>query len=39
LFGFADDREAAYFYAQAASEAGVVAATDWDAGAVWSARH
>src|SRR5436190_14823694 len=39
LFGFAGDREAAYFYAQAASEAGVVAATDWDAGAVWSARH
>lgn len=30
LLGFADDREAAYFYGQAASEAGVIAATDWD---------
>jgi len=39
LFGFAGDREAAYFYGQAASEVGVVAATDWDAGAVWSARQ
>jgi hypothetical protein len=31
LFGFAGEREAAYFYAQAASEIGVIAATDWDA--------
>jgi hypothetical protein len=33
LFGFADDREAAFFYGQAVSEAGVIAATDWDAAA------
>jgi hypothetical protein len=31
LFGFADDAEARYFYGQAASEVGVIAATDWDA--------
>jgi len=31
LFGFADDPEARYFYGQAMSEAGVIAATDWDA--------
>jgi hypothetical protein len=31
LFGFADDAEAKYFYGQAASEVGVIAATDWDA--------
>lgn len=31
LFGFAGDREANYFYGQALSEAGVIAATDWDA--------
>jgi hypothetical protein len=31
LFGFADDPEAKFFYSQAASEAGVIAATDWDA--------
>jgi hypothetical protein len=31
LFGFAGDDEAKFFYAQAASEAGVIAATDWDA--------
>jgi hypothetical protein len=31
LFGFANDPEAKYFYGQAASEAGVIAATDWDA--------
>jgi hypothetical protein len=31
LFGFAGDPEAGFFYAQAASEAGVIAATDWDA--------
>ena len=31
LFGFADDPEAKYFYGQAASEAGVIAATNWDA--------
>jgi len=31
LFGFAEDREAAYFYGQALSEAGVIAATDWNA--------
>lgn len=32
LFGFAGDREAQFFYGQALSEAGVIAATDWDAG-------
>lgn len=31
LFGFGDDPEAKYFYGQAASEVGVIAATDWDA--------
>ena len=31
LFGFAGDPEATYFYGQAVSEAGVIAATDWDA--------
>src|SRR3954470_24092132 len=31
LFGFANDPEAKYFYGQAVSEAGVIAATDWDA--------
>lgn len=30
LFGFAHDPEAKYFYGQAASEVGVIAATDWD---------
>jgi hypothetical protein len=33
LFGFADDPEAKFFYGQALSEAGVIAATDWDAAA------
>ena len=31
LFGFAGDPEARYFYGQAASEAAVIAATDWNA--------
>jgi hypothetical protein len=31
LFGFAGDEEASFFYAQAASEVAVIAATDWDA--------
>ena len=31
LLGFANDREANYFYGQALSEIGVIAATDWDA--------
>jgi hypothetical protein len=31
LFGFAGDEEANFFYAQAASEVGVIAVTDWDA--------
>jgi hypothetical protein len=31
LFGFGNDPEARYFYGQAASEVGVIAATDWDA--------
>lgn len=31
LFGFANDPEATYFYGQALSEAGVIAATDWNA--------
>jgi hypothetical protein len=31
LFGFGSDPEAKYFYGQAVSEAGVIAATDWDA--------
>jgi hypothetical protein len=30
LFGFASDAEAKYFYAQAASEVGVIGATDWE---------
>lgn|SRR5688572_16181595 len=30
LFGFARDPEAKYFYGQALSEAGVIAATDWN---------
>lgn len=33
LFGFGNDPEAKYFYSQAISEAGVIAATDWDAAA------
>jgi hypothetical protein len=33
LFGFGTDPEARYFYGQAVSEAGVIAATDWDAAA------
>lgn len=31
LFGFGRDPEARFFYGQAASEVGVIAATDWDA--------
>lgn len=31
LFGFAGDHEAQFFHAQATSEIGVIAATDWDA--------
>src|SRR3990170_6210151 len=30
MLGFQRDPEATFFYAQAASEAGVIAATDWD---------
>jgi hypothetical protein len=33
LFGFSGDPEANYFYGQALSEAGVIAATDWNAAA------
>jgi len=33
LFGFADEEEAGVFYAQAASEVSVIAATDWHAAA------
>jgi hypothetical protein len=33
LFGFGNDPEAKYVYGQAASEACVIAATDWDAAA------
>jgi hypothetical protein len=33
LFGFGNDPEAKYFYGQAVSEVGVIAATDWDAAA------
>ena len=33
MFGFAKDPEAKYFYSQALSEAGVIAATDWNAAA------
>lgn len=32
LHGFADEPEAAFFYAQAASEVAVIATTDWDEG-------
>ena len=31
LMGFANDPEASFFYGQAASEVGVIAATDWNA--------
>ena len=31
LFGFGDDPEASFFRGQALSEAGVIAATDWNA--------
>ena len=31
MFGFAGDPQANYFYGQAVSEVGVIAATDWDA--------
>jgi hypothetical protein len=34
LFGFAGDPEATFFYGQALSEAGVIAATDWNAAQV-----
>jgi hypothetical protein len=30
LFGFAGDQEAQFFHAQATSEIGVIAATDWE---------
>lgn len=33
LLGFSRDPEAAYFYGQAMSEVGVIAATDWNAAA------
>lgn len=33
LFGFGGDRQANYFYAQAASEVAVIAATDWEGNA------
>jgi hypothetical protein len=33
LLGFSGDPEAKYFYGQALSEAGVIAATDWSAAA------
>jgi hypothetical protein len=39
LLGFADDPEAKYFYGQAASEAAVIAATDWDAVADYHAAR
>jgi hypothetical protein len=32
LHGFAGEREAAYFYGQAANEVGVISFTDWDEG-------
>ncbi len=32
LFGFGKDPEAKYFYGQALTEGGVIAATDWGAG-------
>jgi hypothetical protein len=32
-FGFAGDPEAKYFFGQAVSEVGVIAATDWEAAA------
>jgi hypothetical protein len=31
MMGFSDDREANFFYSQAASEVGVIAMTDWNA--------
>jgi hypothetical protein len=33
LMGFGRDAEARFFYGQAASEVGVIAATDWNAAA------
>ena len=33
LFGFSREPEATYFYAELLSEAGVIAATDWNAAA------
>jgi hypothetical protein len=33
LLGFGGDAEARFFYGQAASEVGVIAATDWNAAA------
>jgi hypothetical protein len=38
LLGFARDPEAAFFYTQAASEVGVIAATDWDGDVTRSPR-
>lgn len=39
LHGFAGDGEAAFFFGQAANEAGVIATTDWDAGMPAIARR
>ena len=38
LLGFGRDPEAKYFYSQAVSEAGVIAATDWDAAGAAAGR-
>ncbi len=38
LLGFSRDAEAAFFYTQAASEVGVIAATDWDGDVTGSPR-
>jgi len=38
LLGFARDPEAAFFYGQAVSEVGVIAATDWDGDVTLSPR-
>jgi hypothetical protein len=38
LHGFAGEREAAYFWGQAANEVAVIATTDWDAGMPESQR-
>lgn len=39
LHGFAGEREAMFFYGQAANEVAVIATTDWDEGMPYAERH